>query len=192
MKHLPEFHWFTSKEFPTLIYIYLFPQDEKAYLMDNTSKRASPGSHVQGSWLPDGYSWIFRSYVFGSSGFWTMPPLHYAAKFDPFLSSDCALTPSTPAQIQGREAIKFCHLATLCSGVLCKCQVPAGAHLHEGPGDAVLPGPGRLLHGLQLGPAHPHVLGGALPDQGSPHVDFTGIQISPLTVTLFTVMPRLH
>ena len=42
------------------------------------------------TWLPDGYSQIFRSYVFGPSGFWTMAPLHYATKFDPFLSLDCA------------------------------------------------------------------------------------------------------
>ena len=27
------------------------------------------------SWLPDGYCQIFRSYVFGPSGFWTMAPL---------------------------------------------------------------------------------------------------------------------
>ena len=27
------------------------------------------------SWLPDGYSQILRSYVFGPSGFWTMAPL---------------------------------------------------------------------------------------------------------------------
>ena len=40
--------------------------------------------------LPDGYSQIFRVYVFGPSGFRTMAPLRYAAKFDPFLSLDCA------------------------------------------------------------------------------------------------------
>ena len=33
------------------------------------------------AWLPDGYSQIIRSYVFGPSGFWTMAPLPYAAKF---------------------------------------------------------------------------------------------------------------
>ena len=33
------------------------------------------------SWLPDGYSQIFRSCVFGPSGFWTMAPLCYDAKF---------------------------------------------------------------------------------------------------------------
>ena len=42
------------------------------------------------AWLPDGYSQFFRLYVFGPSGFWTMAPLRCAAKFDPFLSLDCA------------------------------------------------------------------------------------------------------
>ena len=28
--------------------------------------------------------------MFGPSGLWTMAPLRYAAKFDPFLSLDCA------------------------------------------------------------------------------------------------------
>ena len=41
------------------------------------------------AWLPDGYSQIFRSYVFGPSGFWTMALLRYTAKFDLFLSLDC-------------------------------------------------------------------------------------------------------
>ena len=41
--------------------------------------------------LPDEDSQILRLYVFGPSGFWTtMAPLRYAAKFDPFLSLDCA------------------------------------------------------------------------------------------------------
>ena len=72
---------------------------------------------VLGTWLPDGYRRIFRSYVFGPLGFWTMAPLRYAAKFDPFLSLDCAATPSTPGTIQGKEGIKFCHLATVfCDG----------------------------------------------------------------------------
>ena len=35
--------------------------------------------------------------MFGPSGFWTMAPLRYVAKFDPFLSLDCAPTPSTLA-----------------------------------------------------------------------------------------------
>ena len=35
-----------------------------------------------------------------------MAPLRYAAKFDPFLSLDCA-------RVEGVEEIKFCHLATM-------------------------------------------------------------------------------
>ena len=40
--------------------------------------------------LSDGDSQILRLYVFGHSGFWTMAPLCYAVKFDPFHSLDCA------------------------------------------------------------------------------------------------------
>ena len=46
------------------------------------------------AWLPDGDSQILRSYVFGPLGFWTMAPLRFTAKFDPFLSLDC--TPPDP------------------------------------------------------------------------------------------------
>ena len=46
-------------------------------------------------------------YVFGPSGLWTMAPLHYAAKFDPFLSLDCAPTPSTLAQSKERKGPSF-------------------------------------------------------------------------------------
>ena len=35
--------------------------------------------------MPDGYSQIFRLYVFGPLGFWTMALLRNTAKFDPFL-----------------------------------------------------------------------------------------------------------
>ena len=59
------------------------------------------------AWLPDGYSQIVRSFVFGPSGFWTMAPLRYAAKFDPFLSLDCAPTPSTLAQYKERKGSNF-------------------------------------------------------------------------------------
>ena len=58
-------------------------------------------------WLPDGNSQIVRSYVFGPSGFRTMAPLRYAAKFDPFLSLDCAPTPSTLAQSKERKGSNF-------------------------------------------------------------------------------------
>ena len=57
------------------------------------------------SWLLDGYSQIFRSCVFGPSGFWTMAPLCYDAKFDPFLSLDCARVEGVGAQSKGRRAI---------------------------------------------------------------------------------------
>ena len=41
-----------------------------------------------------------------------MAPLRCAAKFDPFLSLDCA--PALhPGAIQGKEGIKFCYLATM-------------------------------------------------------------------------------
>ena len=66
--------------------------------------------------LPDGQ--ILRSYVFGPSGSWTTAPLRYAAKFDPFLSLDCARVEGLGAQgggrgsaIQGKEGIKFCCVA---------------------------------------------------------------------------------
>ena len=50
---------------------------------------------------------ILESYVFGPSGFWTMAPLRYAAKLDPFLSLDCAPTPSTLAQSKERKGSNF-------------------------------------------------------------------------------------
>ena len=59
------------------------------------------------AWLPDSYIQIFRSYVFGPSGFWIMATLDYAAKFDPFLSLDCAHTPSTLAQSKERKGSNF-------------------------------------------------------------------------------------
>ena len=37
------------------------------------------------AWLPDGYSRIFRSYVFGPSGFWTMAPLRCKIGSLPFV-----------------------------------------------------------------------------------------------------------
>ena len=45
--------------------------------------------------------------MFGPSGFWTMAPLRYAAKFDPFLSLDCAPTPSILAQSKERKGSNF-------------------------------------------------------------------------------------
>ena len=51
-----------------------------------------------GPWLPDGYSQIFRSYVFGPSGFWTMAPVY---------GLYCAPTPSTLAQSKERKGSNF-------------------------------------------------------------------------------------
>ena len=45
--------------------------------------------------------------MFGSSGFWTLALLRYAAQFDPFFSLDCAPTPSTLAQSKERKGSKF-------------------------------------------------------------------------------------
>ena len=59
------------------------------------------------AWLPDGYSQIFRSYVFGPSGFWTMAPPRYTAKFDPFLSLDCARVEGVGAQSKERKGSNF-------------------------------------------------------------------------------------
>ena len=46
-----------------------------------------------------------------------MALVRYAAKLDPFLSLDCAHHALHPGAIQGKEGIKFCHLATLTAGV---------------------------------------------------------------------------
>ena len=70
-------------------------------------KRVRPPPGRMRRLLPDCYSHIFRSYVIGSSGFWTMAPLSCAANFDPFLSLDCAPTPSTLAQSKERKGSNF-------------------------------------------------------------------------------------
>ena len=58
-------------------------------------------------WLPDGYSQIFRLYVFGPSGFWTMALLRYTANFDPLLSLDCARVEGVGAQSKERKGLHF-------------------------------------------------------------------------------------
>ena len=50
---------------------------------------------------------FLESYVFGPSGFWTMAPLCYAAKFDPFLSLDCARVEGVGAQSKERKRSNF-------------------------------------------------------------------------------------
>ena len=42
--------------------------------LGRTGSAAAAGDPNQ-AWLPEGYSCILRSYVFGPSGFWTMAPL---------------------------------------------------------------------------------------------------------------------
>ena len=55
------------------------------------------------SWLPDGFSQIFDCMCLA---LWALP---YAAKFNPFLSLDCAqrLTPTTLAQSKERKGPNF-------------------------------------------------------------------------------------
>ena len=43
--------------------------------------------------------------MFGPSGFWTMAPLRYAAKFDPFLSLDCAPTLNQSKERKGSNFV---------------------------------------------------------------------------------------
>ena len=100
--------------------------------------------------LPDGYSQIFRSYAFGPSGFWTITPVSCAAKFDPFLSLDCAptATPSTLVQSKQRKGSIFAIWQACLGGRrrwrgCCRCLVAAPLTLE-----------GAELHGiLDVGPA---------------------------------------
>ena len=55
----------------------------------------------------DGYSQIFRSYVFCPWGFWTVDPLRYTAKFDPLLSLDCARVEGAGSQSKERKGSNF-------------------------------------------------------------------------------------
>ena len=50
---------------------------------------------------------FLESYEFGPSGFWTMAPLRCAAKFDPFLSLDCAWVERVGAQSKERKGYNF-------------------------------------------------------------------------------------
>ena len=63
------------------------------------------------SFLPHGcqmaMAGFLESYVFGPLGFWTMAPLRYAAKFDAFLSLDCARVEGVGAQSKERKASNF-------------------------------------------------------------------------------------
>ena len=62
------------------------------------------------AWLPDGYSQIFRSYMFGPSGlkdYGSMAPLRCAAKFDPFAFLGLRPLPSTLAQSKESKGSNF-------------------------------------------------------------------------------------
>ena len=50
---------------------------------------------------------FLESYVYGPSGFWNMAPLRYAAKFDPFLSLDCARVEGGGAQSKERKGSNY-------------------------------------------------------------------------------------
>ena len=52
-------------------------------------------------------SQIFVLYAYGPSGFWTMAPLRCAAKFDPFLSLDCARVEDVGGQSKERKGSNF-------------------------------------------------------------------------------------
>ena len=75
---------------------------KESFLCSRAGGKRGPGIQKI-SWLPDGYSQFFRSYVFGPLGFWTMAPLRCAAKFDPFLSLDCARVEGVGAPSKERE-----------------------------------------------------------------------------------------
>ena len=77
------------------------------WTLQHTQERTMRLQGLVMTWLPDGDSQILRSFVFGPSGFLTMAPLRCAAKFDPFLSLDCAPTPSTLAQSKERKGSNF-------------------------------------------------------------------------------------
>ena len=64
----------------------IYPEDRGLLAKSSTSQLTLPSLPWTDTWLPDGYSQIFRSYVIVPSGFWTMAPLRYAVKCDPFLS----------------------------------------------------------------------------------------------------------
>ena len=84
------------------------------------------------AWLPDGYSKFLDCNCLALQSWRTMAPLRCAAKFDPFLSLDCAPQPTTPAQSKERKGSHFaiwqhCPCAPgrrpLCSDLRCRCRL---------------------------------------------------------------------
>ena len=59
-----------------------------------------------------------------------MVPLRYAAKFDPFLSLDCARVEGAG---KGKEGIKFCHLATMHPSLVHSCGCFSSVWVHMWP-----------------------------------------------------------
>ena len=109
--------------------------------------------------MPDGYSKIFRLFVYGPSGFWTMAPLRCDAKFDPFLSLDCAPTPTTLAQSKERKGSNFA--AQRSGAIVQKPEGPNSKNLSIAIWQLCVPRPqdgaglGKALHGELF---HPHRL----------------------------------
>ena len=64
--------------------------------------------------------------MFGPLGFWTMAPLRYAAKFDPFLSLDCARVEAVRAQSKERMGSNY---AAQRSGAI--VQKPEGPNTYD-------------------------------------------------------------
>ena len=67
-------------------------------LMRNISLTSSNRSCVQNHSCQMAIAGFLESYVFCPSGFWTMDQLRCAAKFDPFVSLDCAGVEGVGAQ----------------------------------------------------------------------------------------------
>ena len=86
--------------------VYANKQSKIRKVLISDWNKTSHAMDTDKAWLPDGYSQIFRSYVFGPLGFWTMAPLCFTAKFDPFLSLVCApLPPTRRNPSKGRDQI---------------------------------------------------------------------------------------
>ena len=96
-----------------------------------TLVKVVPVSAPPGAWVPDGNSQISRSYVFGPSGLKDYGSATLCCKIwsFPFLGlRPHALHPGT---IQGKDGIKFCHLATLARRRLGRRRVGPGRQVRR-------------------------------------------------------------
>ena len=76
------------------------------------------------------------NHVFGSLGFWTLAPLRYAAKFDPFLSLDCARVEGVGAPSGNHLSTHLSYLQLLAVSdlcVVCGCALLYGLPLPSFP-----------------------------------------------------------